>query len=854
VKGFPTDQQIRALGFHLVFDKAKFDITNVVWDTDVLDQVAKVSEANGVDLGGARNEAAGNVSASKALVTFKITPKVTSLTPGTYTFGPDVSDTENTKLKDMADKVYTDAAWNPLSLTVSTGPPNPAKDLTVAAQAARQKDPVSANLNWTQGLVSILEARYRATGGAWTAITVPADAITNKKLIWTTSFAGLQKDVEVQVRALDQGKVWNGTAAVDAATNGEVGWKSATFTVDNKGPVLQSASATGSSVALSFDEALAGDPVVAVGALGNFAVNEVGGGAITVNSATLSGDGKTVTLALASALDQAKAYKASANNMADLLNNVAGNQQVDVSFKPKVLRADFVWNATEDMVDVLFSNTMTAASVNAVAGWKLSVVAGGATVALKTAALQADNKTVRLTAQAALSQNTQYKAEAPTTATDTGGKAVGTDNTATFTTPWWHSFAAGLFTVGVPLDTTARAYTTLGAAGGIARWDATLNAGAGGYQVDKDRDGDTDINLGPGIGLFAKFTAATLAFITGGTQASPTNLAVNAGWNLISDPFMNTNINIMNVKAGANSLRFAWWWDGTKYQLIASLSGLPNVVGSVTDSMLKPWVGYFVKVAAAGNLTLTTGTTEEVEPAALGGKGAMLLPLVARAGDASDLVSVCGVGSVATKIDNPPFAAGSVDLAFVNDDWATPMAVDVRTGPTTQKWNLIVKTDLPNTPVTVLAPDLSALPKDYTVVLTDVETGRKAYLRTSAGYSFTTGAEGATRRLTLEILARAQTALLSGVQAAQAGSGRVVLAYTLSGPAAVSAQIMNIAGRVIKQLAADRPETGGSHTLSWDLTNNGGSTVPRGTYLLTMAARTEDGQQVSAVSTFAVNR
>ncbi|MCX7597762.1 MAG: hypothetical protein N2512_02695, partial [Armatimonadetes bacterium] len=213
---------------------------------------------------------------------------------------------------------------------------------------------------------------------------------------------------------------------------------------------------------------------------------------------------------------------------------------------------------------------------------------------------------------------------------------------------------------------------------------------------------------------------------------------------------------------------------------------------------------------------------------------------------------VCGVGQVAEAVANPPFVPGSVDLAFVGG--AEPLAIDVRTGSPAQKWELVCKTDQPNVQVTISAPDLSRVPKEYAVVLTDVDTGKKTYLRTSAGYTFTAGPDGAERRLVLEIVPRSGAALVTSVVVAQAGAGRVAVMYTLSAPAAVTAEVMNIAGRPVKRLAVDRAEAAGTHTLSWDLTNTAGSLVPRGTYLISVVARTEDGQQVKAVRPFAVSR
>ena len=77
---------------------------------------------------------------------------------------------------------------------------------------------------------------------------------------------------------------------------------------------------------------------------------------------------------------------------------------------------------------------------------------------------------------------------------------------------------------------------------------------------------------------------------------------------------------------------------------------------------------------------------------------------------------------------------------------------------------------------------------------------------------------------------------------------------TVTGAASVTAEVLNIAGRKVRQIVADRVETAGTHSLVWNLSSDAGTAVPRGLYMIVIQARSEDGQQVRAVRPLSVNR
>lgn len=99
----------------------------------------------------------------------------------------------------------------------------------------------------------------------------------------------------------------------------------------------------------------------------------------------------------------------------------------------------------------------------------------------------------------------------------------------------------------------------------------------------------------------------------------------------------------------------------------------------------------------------------------------------------------------------------------------------------------------------------------------------------------------------------AAAVVLSSLSAVPANGGGAEIVFSLSGPADVSAMIMNIAGRPVRSIA---PVDGaqGLNTLLWDAKADNGLRVPSGTYLVEMTARSADGSQSRALAPLRLNR
>ncbi len=94
---------------------------------------------------------------------------------------------------------------------------------------------------------------------------------------------------------------------------------------------------------------------------------------------------------------------------------------------------------------------------------------------------------------------------------------------------------------------------------------------------------------------------------------------------------------------------------------------------------------------------------------------------------------------------------------------------------------------------------------------------------------------------------------VSSLSASATGATAQVV-FTFSTQAAATVDVTNIAGRPIRRLVTDRQCEAGINTLLWDGRSANGLAVPSGMYLITIAARNEDGATANAVTTLSLNR
>ncbi len=95
-------------------------------------------------------------------------------------------------------------------------------------------------------------------------------------------------------------------------------------------------------------------------------------------------------------------------------------------------------------------------------------------------------------------------------------------------------------------------------------------------------------------------------------------------------------------------------------------------------------------------------------------------------------------------------------------------------------------------------------------------------------------------------------AVTSCVATPTAGGAEVV--FSLSAPAEVAAQVVNIAGRPVRTLCRAKDCDAGANTLAWNTLSDNGLAVPNGTYLVRIEARTAAGEVARGLATVSLRR
>jgi hypothetical protein len=202
-----------------------------------------------------------------------------------------------------------------------------------------------------------------------------------------------------------------------------------------------------------------------------------------------------------------------------------------------------------------------------------------------------------------------------------------------------------------------------------------------------------------------------------------------------------------------------------------------------------------------------------------------------------------------TPPNGPYVTAAAVDDKAAAD--RSNLAVDMRP-KAGEAYKIRVETDQIGQPVTVTWPDLSRLPSTVRPVLEDAVSGKRLYMRTASGYTFTAREAVRDLQITLESSGSAPMAV-TALQATSAG-GNVDIIYTLSSAATVDIQVLNMSGLPVRTLASGGVATAGRNSMVWDGHNDRGSKVPGGRYLVVVRALSANGEQTRAVTALQFGR
>jgi len=347
------------------------------------------------------------------------------------------------------------------------------------------------------------------------------------------------------------------------------------------------------------------------------------------------------------------------------------------------------------------------------------------------------------------------------------------------------------------------------------------------------------------------------------------------GWNLIGNPF-DEAVSWGSVQFVTNGVRqdlreaiASGVTEGVLFEYVQGAGGAGGYYDFNPDpnaAVMKPRAAYWVHVnedtrvviytSSLGTLAADAGETME-------GDG-WTLTLSASAGGYQDPRNIVGVMSTASAgydpqwdVPEPPPIMDVLQMTMARPEWgenAGDYARDIRGPADALQWDLEVRCSLPDTEVEITWPDLNAeVPADVRLVLEDLDTRQKVYMRTSAAYRFRTGPDGGVRHLRVSCSNGAETLALTSMTAQSASRGAMIT-YSVTTPAEVTVEILNIAGRLVKRFPARSVEGGTQQTLAWNGVSDRGSMVPSGRYIVRLTALAADGQTVQAIRPFSIAR
>ncbi|MDH7570338.1 MAG: FlgD immunoglobulin-like domain containing protein, partial [Armatimonadota bacterium] len=372
-----------------------------------------------------------------------------------------------------------------------------------------------------------------------------------------------------------------------------------------------------------------------------------------------------------------------------------------------------------------------------------------------------------------------------------------------------------------------------------------------------------------GTGYFMKLDSA-IALGRQGSAADvsrPFPITLRPGWNMIGNPF-SFIVNWFDAKVQVGQevipLQDAISRDLVKNALWTYGNGQYRLA-----FQLVPWEGYWVKATQEVTLLVPNvagrGRVEDPYRTRAASEEAWLLQLVASAGVLTDAANYAGVSRAARDgydqehdvLEAPPTSMGDwVQLTFPHRaGWGAESgdyAVDLRSPGAEKSWDFEVSTSLAHTDVTLQWPNANRLPKRYSAILEDVDTGARRYLRSCGSYTFQSGPAGSARRFRLRVVPQEQVRLsVTGLQVAPNRSGGgALISFTLSDTASVRVRVLSAAGRVVRQVSEARVMAPGVNSVSWDGRDARGVGLGYGLFICQVEATAEDGRTVQEVRPF----
>lgn len=431
------------------------------------------------------------------------------------------------------------------------------------------------------------------------------------------------------------------------------------------------------------------------------------------------------------------------------------------------------------------------------------------------------------------------------------------------------SLAAGLHMMGAPAIPSDRDPATLLNLPPASLLHARYDAARGEYETYGGAPPSEFLQLALGRGFWVKLPHDIEVRPEGSiAPAGSFSIELPVGWQQVANPFfgavdfhactVTVNGNTMDLASAdaAGVMRsYGWTYDRSSgnYALVHPVLG-----GGAT---IPAWTGLWVLVDRPCTLTFSRPGGASAQSASAQGdssaQGDWALQIIARGAGSVDAANYFGVSSAMASIASPPQVA-PVDVSFTSAPgrravgrWAASFEPTARPEMT---WEMTVSWSEAQDTITLLWPDLSKLPREYSLTLHDPAASRRISMRHQTGYSFAADESRGTRSFRIEASRlRGGGVQITSASTVPTGAGGQVV-FSLSEGASCEVTVMNIAGRPVRVVESGRVRAAGTNVVVWDGRTAGGAPAPAGQYLVRISAHGDDGTVASALRTLRVQR
>lgn len=166
-----------------------------------------------------------------------------------------------------------------------------------------------------------------------------------------------------------------------------------------------------------------------------------------------------------------------------------------------------------------------------------------------------------------------------------------------------------------------------------------------------------------------------------------------------------------------------------------------------------------------------------------------------------------------------------------------------------REWKVFVRTE-GATDVNLTWPNLTTIPKNVRLRITDKATNTSRDLRSASGYSFHMS-EAGTREFTLLMEPGGATrAVIGNVVVTRPSKDKAApftINYNLSSDASTTIRILSGTGKEVFSVSRGRADSAGSNTATWAMRDNANRAVAPGTYRVEILAETVNGERVRKI-------